>query len=439
MHDIMTTETELVSCLHSALMLIKTSTEGWIEGSFNLAVGLAEAKRRIPGNRDFSIWLMDNELEEINYHDRAALINMGQHPKLLRIVLQETESKSYRLIWEDDMRYRIDARSGSAVNSTRPEESERRIHLGSAAKMNPLEKNKVNPVNTPAKDMDEPSEETTLTKQQEREENPDRPKGVQLNKKSALNKYRKANEIMQLFTANTRTMFTKVAEKKGFGETWNMILMAYNNGLLAPAPNDELWSMTNLTLRALFPAGPMAFCRGYNLENPTTRANVRDRILPIMVHEKDKLIANPNSLEEIIRGGFAAVQEERRKKMEAGRLAKALEKMSRDEEPVVMYGEPFWPDIGRTVPYNYYQLCCAVWTFDSMVNSFKGDPASIVIQIRHSIKWWGAYANLQLDDANAAKMKTVNRVIHAICDDYAKNPNGQCKKPSFPHGGGWEA
>ena len=50
-----------------------------IEGTLELAVALKEARDRFTDNRQFSIWLAENELdaEFIGHNNRAALINMA--------------------------------------------------------------------------------------------------------------------------------------------------------------------------------------------------------------------------------------------------------------------------------------------------------------------------------------------------------------------------
>ena len=76
----------------------------WIEGTLDLAAALAEARERYTSDREFSHWIVDAGLEDINHQDRAALINMAGDLASARRVLEETKSISWQLIWEHEMK-----------------------------------------------------------------------------------------------------------------------------------------------------------------------------------------------------------------------------------------------------------------------------------------------------------------------------------------------
>jgi hypothetical protein len=69
-----------------------------------LAAALAEARGRFPADRQFSHWIVDVGLEDINHQDRAALINMAADLTTARRILEETKRLSWRHIWEDEMK-----------------------------------------------------------------------------------------------------------------------------------------------------------------------------------------------------------------------------------------------------------------------------------------------------------------------------------------------
>lgn len=61
----------------------------WIEGTLELAAALAEARTRFKADRQFAVWLAENDLDQLGENDRAALIKMAQEPTLLRDILTE--------------------------------------------------------------------------------------------------------------------------------------------------------------------------------------------------------------------------------------------------------------------------------------------------------------------------------------------------------------
>jgi len=74
----------------------------WIEGSLEVAAGLLEGRDAMPANLAFKDWLIQNGLNFYHKNDRAALINLAADLALMRTVLTETDSTSYRLIWQQN-------------------------------------------------------------------------------------------------------------------------------------------------------------------------------------------------------------------------------------------------------------------------------------------------------------------------------------------------
>jgi hypothetical protein len=72
----------------------------WVEGSLEMAAALAEARDRFLSDNEFSDWLAGQGHNLVSKNDRAALINLGRDIHTARKVLEETESQSYRLIWD---------------------------------------------------------------------------------------------------------------------------------------------------------------------------------------------------------------------------------------------------------------------------------------------------------------------------------------------------
>jgi hypothetical protein len=79
----------------------------WIEGTLELAAVLAEERRLLPDNQDFSRWLERNGLAKISAHDRIALIGMAKDLVVTREVLESTSNTSWEYIWKNGLKERV--------------------------------------------------------------------------------------------------------------------------------------------------------------------------------------------------------------------------------------------------------------------------------------------------------------------------------------------
>jgi hypothetical protein len=75
----------------------------WIEGTLELANILLDLRQRFPADVEFGKQLTEAGYGEnrLSRQDRAALINMGEHPDLARIELEHTHRSSLQNIWKD--------------------------------------------------------------------------------------------------------------------------------------------------------------------------------------------------------------------------------------------------------------------------------------------------------------------------------------------------
>jgi hypothetical protein len=109
----------LADRIRSAIARVEQSQIEWIEATLDLAVTLKEARDRFQSNQQFSIWLAENEIDLLGHQDRAALINMAGNATLTRLVLQETQRRSWRLIWEEEIMPRLTS-AGKTADSVPP-------------------------------------------------------------------------------------------------------------------------------------------------------------------------------------------------------------------------------------------------------------------------------------------------------------------------------
>lgn len=79
----------------------------WVEGSLQVAAALREGRDTVPANIAFSAWLKQNGLAFYSKEARGALIALAEDNALARVILTETPSRSYELIWRaNKSRYR---------------------------------------------------------------------------------------------------------------------------------------------------------------------------------------------------------------------------------------------------------------------------------------------------------------------------------------------
>jgi hypothetical protein len=81
----------------------------WMEGTLELINILDDARKHLDSDQEFGKWLTDNGYGEIRItrHDRSALLNMALDPNVTREVLAQTHRRSWRLIWEEEVKLKL--------------------------------------------------------------------------------------------------------------------------------------------------------------------------------------------------------------------------------------------------------------------------------------------------------------------------------------------
>jgi hypothetical protein len=91
---------ELVKRFQKAENLCAGGIAQWIEGSVAKAMILCAARAAFTADQDFGVWIEANEID-LNHSDRAALVGLGRlGEEPFRVILSNTESRSYQLIWQ---------------------------------------------------------------------------------------------------------------------------------------------------------------------------------------------------------------------------------------------------------------------------------------------------------------------------------------------------
>src|SRR5262245_66101365 len=78
----------------------------WVDGTLELINILDDARKRLGSDQAFGTWLTDNGYDEnrITRHDRSALLNMALDLNVTREVLEQTNRRSWQLIWQEDIK-----------------------------------------------------------------------------------------------------------------------------------------------------------------------------------------------------------------------------------------------------------------------------------------------------------------------------------------------
>lgn len=75
----------------------------WIDATMHIAELMVKAREHFPSDTLFGKWLVEQNIN-YNTHDRTALIHFGYEPEIARKVLEETDRRSYKWIWEVEVK-----------------------------------------------------------------------------------------------------------------------------------------------------------------------------------------------------------------------------------------------------------------------------------------------------------------------------------------------
>jgi hypothetical protein len=112
--------------VHNALAQEAEGRKGWIEGTLELSTILGDARKRYDSDQAFSAWLTEHGYGEdrLTRRDRQALINMALDLNVTRNVLQETHRRSWRLIWEEEVKPRLPSGGQPAADAEQAKEAQ---------------------------------------------------------------------------------------------------------------------------------------------------------------------------------------------------------------------------------------------------------------------------------------------------------------------------
>jgi hypothetical protein len=181
---------------------------------------LLPAKARFPADKQFSIWLAENDLDALGADDRAALINMAANLSEARAVLSETNRMSWRLIWSEEISARVRSAAKPELTEDFPEKT---------------------PV-IPDPEANQPAENITS----------DTRTSKPVSRRSPFFGLSRAGEIEAIYqNPDARTAIGKVVgnKTKAAKEIWSLLLNSVDAGFLIS--NDVAFA--KVTLRTLLP------------------------------------------------------------------------------------------------------------------------------------------------------------------------------------------
>jgi hypothetical protein len=81
----------------------------WIEGTLEIVTILHDARKRFSSDQAFGTWLANDGFDEecLTRHDRSALLNMAIDLDITSEVLAQTHSRSWQLIWREEIQPRL--------------------------------------------------------------------------------------------------------------------------------------------------------------------------------------------------------------------------------------------------------------------------------------------------------------------------------------------
>ena len=397
-------------------------SQEWVEGVLEMASDIHEARDHFQNDdRRFGIWTIENEIDFFNQDDRNALVNMGAHLELARIVLEETQRRSFQLIWREEMKTRLEGKI------TRPEVRGVVIRMSHSAMRDDLsptltperpeiaaqETEKVDPA-IPQKAEPTPTPKLDLPRKEFRKRG----------RQAAFASLPDADLVnAHMLEKQARAEFGKFVRTPKGRPAWALLIESIETGLYGPPTRAD--STTSMTVRVLLPWLPQRSFAGFHLKNPLTHKLVREVLFP-MLRERPELRETPHLVEREFNARRRAIEEDARRKSKLDEHKAKIQAgaMAAGEQPIVAFGEPLWPPQrpDLTSPYSYKELCHACW----FVGYFLGiarpgwKPTETAMAGRNLAKY--------IEPVQPGFVAAVRAIFNA----YEDHPNGEQQFPPIP-------
>jgi hypothetical protein len=399
---------EIAKRLRQKLDAWRDAKERWAVALRELASELYAARKMHSSNQAFSIWLAENELDDIGKDDRAALIGIGSRPELSAAILEETGLRSPESIWQI-----LKSRSSS-------EASEDAALLTSPPKIEGNDLPAANSSDPPARI--EAVELRTMSSH---------PAKAAVPSRSPFRGWARADEVTAIYLdGDTRTLIGKAIKRRGGREIWDLILKAIDEGFLTPTRA----SISKMGLRSIFPSVRQNYSSRFNLTNPKDRAEIHNTVFPAAIASREALAGGMENLESIVSDYRAKRRAAEHADIAAKQLEKGLTEMAADEQEIIMFGKRLWPSPPESPFYGYRELRSAIWFFcdlDKFIASGQ-DIESRAITIRLLVGHLHNFSSHELEGVARDRIENLVSVVHTLSRLFAKSPEGECKFPPLP-------
>lgn len=374
--------------------------ELWIAGTLKMMDALAAGRAAFPSDVDFSVWLAENELDDLGRNDRAALLRMAAHRTLAEQVLRESDRNSYHWIWLTEMQSRIH-------HAMKPDSTETSSAI-SPESASVAEVSRETPVATEASDSKEVAK---------------------VDRRDAFYGRARAAEVSAVLSnwETRRTVVSLLKNKNTAKEIWTLLLWSIDHGFLT---KDTAGSVKAPTLRLLFPALPVRIADRFDLSSTKSRREIRERILPAVEAHRDAILADPSLFLDIIRSHWLALDAKKQAENAEAKVAAARQAMADGEEEVVLYGQRLWPQVDARITYTYGEVCAAAWTFRDLLNwiGSQETPKGRAILIKRTTRWLAGLAK----ETSAESVRRTLTLIAQIATYYEQSPDGVVIYPTSP-------
>src|SRR5262245_8142650 len=274
----------------------RAASEQWIEKTITLALELKAVRDECHSNQEFSVWLAENDCDDLSKNTRAALINIAEHLELSREVLQITDRRSVELIWDKEIKPKI-----AATSSERSEDDVIPIHSAESPENVPQEPERI---------------ETAIPKaaesKPEKSDLPRRPLHKGHGRRSPLKGLHDAELVYaHMLGPDARTAIGRFGRTpKGRG-AWDLLIESITSGLYGePSKADATQAMT---VRVLLPWLPPRSFSGFLLKHERTQELVKGVLFP-MLRERPDLRKTPHLIEREFEARRRIMEEAARRK-----------------------------------------------------------------------------------------------------------------------------
>jgi hypothetical protein len=381
--------------------------EEWVAGSIELASVLVEARAKFQNDDvQFGHWLVDERLE-MDPHERAALVKIGQHIEKAEPILVETEFTKYRNIWEREIKPSMDSES----------RGERKFTI--------VPKSTVEPGETVNQDS-----ESAVSGHERRSPLRGRIRVTVPGSEDVVGLFR---------NKDSRVQINRILSSRGGKDLIALMREVRDAGFL----QEHNASIKSPSLRLLFPDARVGYANKFDLLKSADRKSVRDQILPAALAHRERLLTSPEAIEQVVNEYWKSRREADQAARREALLTQKFGQMAEGERETVMFGERLWPRIDdRRGIYDYNQLRSAIYTFrdvQSLMALANQSPGSTRIYAKQLMRWLDNYINLfckapdRSTPTEVAGIRTITRLVGALGDLFAANPDGECRYAPSPH------